>query len=85
MQKSVQVQLPTGSDVRPVAMLVQIASQYESKVYLTSDNKNINAKSIMGVMSMSLNNGDTVVVSADGPDEEAALNMVTSYLSGETS
>ncbi len=83
MQKSIQVQLPSDADARPVAMLVQIASQYESKVYLATENKTINAKSIMGVMSMALNNGDTVTVSATGPDEEAALTNVTGYLSGE--
>lgn len=83
MQKSIEVHLPEGADVRPVAMLVQIASQYESKVYLETDSKNINAKSIMGVMSMTLNDGDTITVSAIGPDEEAALTNVVSYLSGD--
>lgn len=82
MQKSIEVNLPTGTDVRPVAMLVQIASQFESKVYLETGDKNINAKSIMGVMSMALNNGATITVSTTGPDEEEALNSVASYLSG---
>ncbi len=82
MQKTIEVHLPTGTDVRPVAMLVQIASQYESKVYLETDDKNINAKSIMGVMSMALNNGASITVSTTGPDEEEALNSVADYLSG---
>lgn len=82
MQKTVQVNLPTGTDVRPVAMLVQIASQYESKVYLESEDKNINAKSIMGVMSMALNNGASITINTTGPDEEEALNSVADYLSG---
>lgn len=82
MQKTIEFHLPTGTDVRPVAMLVQIASQYESKVYLECGDKNINAKSIMGVMSMALNNGAAITVTTTGPDEEEALNRVADYLSG---
>ncbi len=84
MQKSVTVQLPTDADVRPVAVLVQIASQYECKVYLDSRDKNINAKSIMGVMSMAMKNGDEITISTNGPDEEAALSHIAGYLSGQT-
>ena len=54
IQKSIQIKLETGLEARPVAMLVQVASQFESTVYLGSDNKKVNAKSIMGMMSMGL-------------------------------
>lgn len=84
MQKSVTVQLPTGADARPVAVLVQIANQYECKVYLDSRDKSINAKSIMGVMSMAIKNGDEITISTSGTDEEAALNHIAGYLSGQT-
>ncbi|MBP5495148.1 MAG: HPr family phosphocarrier protein, partial [Lachnospiraceae bacterium] len=47
------------------------------------ENKRVNAKSIMGMMSLGLNAGEKVVVEADGSDEEAAINHIEKYLSGE--
>ena len=73
IQKSIQVKLETGMEARPVAMLVQVASQFDSKVYINSGDKRVNAKSIMGMMSLGLDNGEEVTVSADGNDEEAAV------------
>ena len=65
-------------------MLVQVASQYESSVYIqTGENKRVNAKSIMGMMSLGLNAGEKVTVEADGSDEEEAINHIEKYLSGE--
>ena len=59
-----------GIEGRPIALLVQEASQYASKVYIQVDNKKINAKSIMGMMSLALQEGDEVTVVAEGEDEE---------------
>ena len=73
IQKSIQIKLETGLEARPEAMLVQVASQFESTVYLGSDNKKVNAKSIMGMMSMGLDSGAEVIVTADGVDEEEAV------------
>ena len=54
-----------GIEGRPIALLVQEASQYASKVYIQVDNKKINAKSIMGMMSLALQEGDEVTVVAE--------------------
>ena len=82
--KEIEIKLAGGLEARPVAMLVQVASQYESSVYIqTGENKRVNAKSIMGMMSLGLNAGEKVVVEADGSDEEAAINHIEKYLSGE--
>ena len=51
LEKTVKVAMTEGTEERPVAVLVQIASQYESQIHLVSDDKKINAKSIMGMMS----------------------------------
>ena len=48
--KAVRIQLNGGLEARPVAMLVQVASQHDSTVYLESEGKKVNAKSIMGMM-----------------------------------
>ena len=52
--KKVTIKLESGLEARPVAMLVQVASQYDSDIYVESASKRINAKSIMGMMSLAL-------------------------------
>ena len=78
--KAVRIQLNGGLEARPVAMLVQVASQHDSTVYLESEGKKVNAKSIMGMMSLGLDSGEMVTVIADGPDEEVAVEDIAKYL-----
>ena len=54
VKKTVTVELASGLEARPVAMLVQVASQYESSIYVEIDSKKVNAKSIMGMMTLGL-------------------------------
>lgn len=82
IEKSVQIKLESGLEARPVAVLVQVASQYDSSVYIQSANKKVNAKSIMGMMGLGLAMGETVTVIADGSDEEAAVAGIEDFLSG---
>lgn len=82
-EKSIKIQLSGGLDARPVAMLVQVASQHESSVYIETEGKRVNAKSIMGMMSLVLGTGETVKVTAEGTDEEAAVQDIEDYLSGK--
>ena len=77
----VVVKTEEGFDGRPIALLVQEASQYASKVYIQIGEKNINAKSIMGMMSLGLDAGEKVTVSVEGADEEEAMKGIEEYLS----
>lgn len=79
--KKITIKIPNGLDARPAALLVQVASQYESSIYIECEEKKINAKSIMGMMSLGLAAGEEVVVSANGSDEEAAVKHIEEYLS----
>ena len=81
MEKFVKIQLSGGLEARPIAMLVQVASQYESSVYLETEGKKVNAKSIMGMMTLGLYAGETVTVSANGEDEEEAMANIEKFLS----
>ena len=81
IKTSVVVRSDRGFDGRPIALLVQKASQYASKVYIQVGEKNINAKSIMGMMSLTMGEGDEFTVVADGEDEEAAVAGVERFLS----
>lgn len=64
----------------PTAMIVQIASRYESSVYIRRGENRYNAKSIMGMMSLGLFPQDEIEVLAEGPDETDAVNDIKAYL-----
>lgn len=70
-------------DGRPIALLVQEASQYASKVFIQVDGKKINAKSIMGMMSLSLTDGEKLTVVTDGEDEQKAAEGIKTFLCKE--
>ena len=61
-------------------MLVQVASQFDSSIYIEAENKKVNAKSIMGMMSLGLLEGEEVTVVADGADETEAMEKIEKYL-----
>ena len=82
-KKDMQIQLAGGLEARPVAMLVQVASQYDSTIYIEAEGKRVNAKSIMGMMSLGMDSGENVTVSADGEDEAAAIEGIEKFLSNK--
>ena len=83
IEKSITIQLSGGLEARPIAMLVQVASQHESSVFIETGDKKVTAKSIMGMMSLALGSGEAVKVIADGSDENAAMKDIEEYLSGK--
>lgn len=78
--KNMKIEIQTGLEARPVAVFVQVASQYESSIYVEHNNKRVNAKSIMGMMTLGLPAGEEVIISAEGTDEEEALNGIEKFL-----
>ena len=80
VKRAVTVCREEGLEARPIAMLVQKASQFASTVHIEVGTKKVNAKSIMGMMSLSVCNGDEIVVIATGEDEEAAVSAIEKYL-----
>lgn len=83
MRKEMEVQIAGGLEARPIAVLVQVASQYESSIHLEADGKRVNAKSIMGMMTMALKAGEKLTVEAIGADEAAAIEGIEKYISGQ--
>ncbi|MGN0382761.1 MAG: HPr family phosphocarrier protein [Eubacterium sp.] len=81
--KDITIQIQTGLEARPVALFVQVASQFDSSIHVQYDNKKVNAKSIMGMMTLGLTAGETVNVIAEGEDEEAAISSIEEYLSSK--
>lgn len=83
VEKQVEVQLKTGLQARPAALFVQEATQFSSEVFLEKDGKKVNAKSIMGLMSLAISSGTVITISADGKDEETAVDYLTSFVEKE--
>ncbi|MBO5573670.1 MAG: HPr family phosphocarrier protein [Clostridium sp.] len=81
--RQIRLDLGKGAESRLAAMLVQVASRYDSSVHVEHGNHHVNAKSIMGMMSLALRSGDTIIVTADGPDEASALEGIEEYLTGK--
>lgn len=81
-KRDIRINLENGLDARPVALLVQEASKYESTIYILDGDRKVNAKSIMGMMSLGLDNGEVLSVSAEGADEKAAVEGISQFLSG---
>ena len=80
IQKKMTINISTGLEARPVAVFVQVASQFDSSIYVEVGTKKVNSKSIMGMMTLGLDVGEAVVVSADGADEEKAIAEIEKYL-----
>lgn len=82
-KRNIQISLESGLEARPVALLVQEASKYDSTIYIQSGERRVNAKSIMGMMSLGLDNGEELEVSADGTDEISAVEGIEHFLGGK--
>ena len=77
IKKPITIQIADGLEARPTALLVQ----YDSRIYVEIGDKKINAKSIMGMMTLGLSAGESVIVSAEGNDEVDAIENIEKYLS----
>lgn len=76
IEKTVTVQLKPGLQARQAALFVQEANRFEADIFLMREERQVNAKSIMGVMSLAIGKGTTVTLRADGNDEEKALDAL---------
>ena len=79
-QKTVTVGSPSKEKISPIAKLVQLACQFESAIYLENGTRKVNAKSIMGMMALTLDKVMQVTIYADGTDEDVAVEKMESYL-----
>ncbi|WP_100010485.1 HPr family phosphocarrier protein [Lentibacillus sediminis] len=80
LEKTVKVELDTGLQARPAAQFVQEANRYGAHLFLEKDGKRVNAKSIMGLMSLAVTSGEEMLIIADGHDEEEAVEHLTAFV-----
>jgi catabolite repression HPr-like protein len=79
-EKKVTVKLKSGLQARPAAMFVQEANRFSSDIFLEKDGKKVNAKSIMGLMSLALSTGTEITLITEGNDEKDAIKALEAYV-----
>ena len=76
-EKTVTVINRAGIHARPSALLVQTTKNFQSNIYIEKNNDRINAKSIMGIITLGASYGTVLKIIAEGEDEETAVNTIT--------
>ena len=78
--KNIDIKLESEAGARPIAMLVQVASKYKSKINIQQADRTVNAKSIMGIMAFNPSEGMSVDIVTEGSDEQEALIAIEKFL-----
>lgn len=83
VEEKVVVKLKNGLQARPAALFVQEANRFSSTINLNKNGSIVNAKSIMGIMSLAVGQGEELLLIIDGTDEEEALKHLNEFLNKE--
>lgn len=82
-EKTVEITNSAGLHARPAALFVQTAGKFTSNIWITRGDRKVNAKSIMGLMSLAVSAGSEVIIGAEGEDEHLAVKeLVELVLTG---
>lgn len=81
VEKTIEITNPSGLHARPAALFVQTAGKFTSSIWIKKGDKKVNAKSIMGLMSLAVSNGTSIVIGAKGEDEIAAVDELLDFIS----
>ena len=76
ISKEVVINNQVGLHARPATFFIQKANEFKSSIWVEREERRINAKSLLGVLSLGIVGGAQIKVIADGPDEEAAVNAL---------
>lgn len=82
-EKQVEVKLKSGLQARPAALFVQEANRFSSDIFLEKEGKKVNAKSIMGLMSLAAGAGSLLTLSAVGHDEKEAVKELAKFIEND--
>ena len=77
ISKDISILNETGIHARPAAVFVSMATKFKSQIYVMNDEKRANAKSILHIMSLGIDKGSIITISAEGEDEEEAVDRLT--------
>ncbi len=79
--KEVVVQNQVGLHARPATFFIQKANEYKSSIWVEKDSRRVNAKSLLGVLSLGITKGITITIIAEGSDEEQAVSDLIELIS----
>lgn len=82
-ERAVQIVNKNGLHARPAAEIVKLAAKFQSEITIVKDDLDVNGKSIMGVMMLAAEHGSTILLRADGPDADAALDALARLVSNK--
>ena len=80
VSKNIQVNNQVGLHARPATFFIQKSSEFKCGIWVEKNERRVNAKSLLGVLSLGITKGTEITVIADGPDEEEALEALTSLV-----
>lgn len=83
--RDITIQNSVGLHARPATFFIQKANSYKSSVWVEKDDRRVNAKSLLGVLSLGIVKGMTVTITADGPDENEALDGLAALIDSDFS
>lgn len=78
--KEVMVQNQVGLHARPATFFIQKANEFKSSIWVEKEERRVNAKSLLGVLSLGIVGGTTIDIIADGSDEQEAVNSLVSLV-----
>ena len=81
--KSVTINNQVGLHARPATFFIQKANSYKASIWVEKDDRRVNAKSLLGVLSLGIVCGTTVNIIADGPDEQQAVDMLAELVNSK--
>jgi len=81
--KDITIVNQVGLYARPATFFIQKANEFRSTIMVTKDDRKVNAKSLLGVLSLGITKGSTILISAEGPDEEEAVNALCTLISNK--
>ena len=81
--KETTVNNQVGLHARPATFFIQKANEFKSSIWVEKDGRRVNAKSLLGVLSLGIVKGTTINLIADGPDEEAAIKALVELIDSE--
>ncbi len=83
LNREVTINNQVGLHARPATFFIQKANEFKSVIWIEKEDRRVNAKSLLGVLSLGIVKGTTVNIIADGPDETEAVETLTELIDKE--
>lgn len=80
IERKIMIKNPTGLHARPASLLVKEANKFKSEIMLNKNGKDVNAKSILSVLSLGVTNGDEIIIKTNGEDENEAMDAIINLI-----